>query len=73
MPSRAAKRSRKMAVGESARELRKSQQGMAQGLDLRVREAQGRGALLVYLTGAMHLLEGLFGEHTVMADFLDFE
>lgn len=46
---------------------------MAQGLDLGIGEAQGGSPLLVYLTGAIHLLEGLFGEHAVIADLFDFQ
>lgn len=60
-------------VGESTGKLRKSQQGLAQGLDLGIGEAQGRSSLVVYWAGAMHLLEGVFGEHAIMADFLHFQ
>src|SRR5271157_5739913 len=62
-----------MAVGESARELRKSQQSMAQRLDLGIGEAQRRSPLLVHLAGTMQLLEALLRQQAVMADFLDLE
>ena len=61
------------AVGKASGKLREGQQGMAQRLDLGIGKAQRRGALLVHLAGMMQLLEALFGEHTVVADFLDFE
>lgn len=62
-----------MAVGESARKLRKSQQGVAQGLDFGIGESQGGSPLRGQPAGAMHLLEDLFGEDAVMADFLHFQ
>jgi hypothetical protein len=61
------------AVGESAGQLRKGQQGVAQGLDLGIGEAQRRGALLVDLTGTIELLESLFRQHAVVGDSLHFQ
>jgi hypothetical protein len=38
---------------------------------LRIAEAQGRNPLTIHLSGAIQLLKGLLGEHTVVADLLD--
>ena len=62
-----------MAVGESARQLRKRQQGVAEGLNLGIGEAERRSSLLIELAGTIDLLEGLFGQDTVVADFFDLQ
>jgi len=62
-----------MAVREPSRELWKRQQGVVQGLDLGIGEAERRSPLRGHLPEAMHLLKGLFGQKAITADFLDGE
>jgi len=64
-----AERRRREAVGQQPED----HQGAEQGLDARVREAQGRDPLVGDHLGALHLLQGRFAEGTVVAESLDVE
>src|SRR5438105_467050 len=62
-----------IAVAEPRRQKAKRHQRTPESLNLRVGEGQSRSSLLVNLNRTIHTLKGGFGQHTVMADLLDFE
>ena len=62
-----------VAVAEAAREMREAAEGLEQRHDARVAEAQGRDALAVLDGGLLEAIEGVLGQHAVVADALDFE
>ena len=54
-------------------ELPEQDEGMQERVDARIGEAQARGALAARRDRAVDGLEGVFGEHAVVAQTLDFE
>ena len=62
-----------IAIAEPRRQKAERDQRTPESLNLRVGEGQSRSPLLVNLNRTIHALEGSFGQHTVMADLLDFE
>ena len=62
-----------VAVVEAAREIREAGDRLAEGHDAGIAEAERRGALPGFDRGMLQAVEGVLGQHTVVADAFDLQ